>query len=210
MSSSLSSSKRERGLSLEMLQRKRASSSMQGRISWFVWSYGGKLSIPLELRVDLGDRSCLLREVRSPLSLRGAPWDSSRITAGMNRASYRVEAGTSGFLSISDFDPRVSADWNPKVRPRIVLRNGTPLASGVLPRVTGHLLSFIWNLRLFPENTTRLSVPLRVVTSFSGLHSKRCPGIGTYLEWTGKSVSFGMWHDPRGFLSSFNVRPASS
>ena len=53
-------------------------------------------------------------------------------------------------------------------------------------------------------------MPLRVVTSSSGLHSKRCPGIGTSLERTGKSVSFGMWHDPRGFLSSFNVRPASS
>ena len=28
----------------------------------------------------------------------------------MNRASYRVEAGTSGFLSISDFDRTVSAE----------------------------------------------------------------------------------------------------
>ena len=28
----------------------------------------------------------------------------------MNRASFRVEAGTSGFLSISDFDHRVSAE----------------------------------------------------------------------------------------------------
>ena len=45
----------EHGLSVERLKRIMASSSMQGRISWFVWSYGGKLSIPLELRVDLGD-----------------------------------------------------------------------------------------------------------------------------------------------------------
>ena len=44
----------EHGLSVERLKRIKASSSMQGRISWFVWSYGGKLSIPLELRVDLG------------------------------------------------------------------------------------------------------------------------------------------------------------
>ena len=54
-----------------------------------------------------------------------------------------------------------------------------------------------------------MSVCLRVVTSSSGLHSKRCLGIGTCLDWTGKSVSFRMWHDPRGF-SSFNVRPSSS
>ena len=33
------------------------------------------------------------------------------ITAGMNRTSSRVEAGTSGFLSISDFGRRVSAQF---------------------------------------------------------------------------------------------------
>ena len=110
--------------------------------------------------VDLGDRSCLLREVRSPLLLRGAPQDSSGIDAGMNRATSRVEAGTSGFLSISDFDPRVSADWNMRVRPRIVLMNRTPLASGVLHWVTGHLSSCIWNLHLFLENATGVSFPL--------------------------------------------------
>ena len=68
------------------------------------------LRVPPELRVDLGDRSCLLREVRSPLALRGAPRDSSCIAAGMNRASSRVEVGTSGFRSISYFDSRVSAE----------------------------------------------------------------------------------------------------
>ena len=123
-------------------------------------SCGRKTRIPLELRVNLGDRSCLLREVRSPLLLRGAPQDSSGIDAGMNRATSRVEARTSGFLSISDFDPRVSADWNPRVRPQIVLRNQTPLASGVLHRVTGHLSSCIWNLHLFQDNAMGVSFPL--------------------------------------------------
>ena len=55
MSSTLLSFKREGALSLEMLQHKRASSSMQGRISWFAWICGEKLTVPLELRVDLGD-----------------------------------------------------------------------------------------------------------------------------------------------------------
>ena len=53
MSSTLWSSKKELGLSLEMLQRKRASSSVQWRISWVAWSCGGKLRILLELHVDL-------------------------------------------------------------------------------------------------------------------------------------------------------------
>ena len=55
MSSTLSSSKRKRGLSLETLQHKRASSRVQGRISWVVWNCGGKLRVPLEWCVDLGD-----------------------------------------------------------------------------------------------------------------------------------------------------------
>ena len=55
MSSSLSSSKRERGISWEALQRKRASSVMEGRILWLSWSCGRKLRVPLELRGDLGD-----------------------------------------------------------------------------------------------------------------------------------------------------------
>ena len=73
-----------------------------------------------------------------------------------------------------------------------MLRNGTPLASPVVLWLTGHLSSCIWNLWVFLDDATGVSVPLRVVTSSSGLHWKKCPGIGTYLESTGKSVSFGM------------------
>ena len=44
-----------RWASLKTPDRKRASSSVQGRISWVAWSCCGKLRVPLELRVDLGD-----------------------------------------------------------------------------------------------------------------------------------------------------------
>ena len=70
-----------------------------------------KLKVPLELRGNLGD----------PLMFRGGsqicflvardPRDSSHIAVGMNRASSRVEAGTSGFLSISDTDLMVSVEF---------------------------------------------------------------------------------------------------
>ena len=40
--------------------------------------------------------------------MRGTPWDSSRITTGMNSASSGVEAGTSAFLSFSEIDLSVS------------------------------------------------------------------------------------------------------
>ena len=55
MSSTLLRSKSERWLSLETLQCKSAYSSAQGRFLWFAWSCGGKLRVPLELHVDLGD-----------------------------------------------------------------------------------------------------------------------------------------------------------
>ena len=77
-----------------------------------------------------------------------------------------------------------------RVRPRLVLRHGTLLTSRDVHGVSGHLSSYIWNLWLFPDGATGVLVPLHVVTSSSGLHSKTCPGIGTYLESTGKSVFF--------------------
>ena len=55
---------------------------------------------------------------------------------------------------------------------------GIRLASRVVHRVTGHLSSCILNLRVFPDDATGVSVPLRVVTSSTVLHSKRCPDIG--------------------------------
>ena len=53
-----------------------------------------EVRVHLELRVDLGDCSCHLREVRSPFVLQWASRNSSHITAGMNRVSSRVEART--------------------------------------------------------------------------------------------------------------------
>ena len=83
--------------------------------------------------------------------------------------------GSSPFLtSIAGF----LYSWNRRVRPRLVLRKGTLLASRVVHRVTGHLSHCIWNLRVFQDDATGVSVPLRAVTSSTGLHSKRCLGIG--------------------------------
>ena len=58
--------------------------------------------------------------------------------------------------------------WNRGVRPHLVLRHGTPVASRVVHGVSGQLSSCIWNLWLFQENATVLSVRLHVVTSSSG------------------------------------------
>ena len=88
-----------------------------------------------------GNLSCLLREVRPPLVLRRAPWDYSHITAGMNRVSSRVEAGTSGFLSISDIHFRVSAE----------LDQGSQASSCVEAQNSGCLSSCSWGVRPLVE-----------------------------------------------------------
>ena len=51
---------------------------------------------------------------------------------------------------------------------------------------------------------------IHVYSWYLVFHSNWCRGIRPYLELMGKSVSLGLWYDPRGFLLSFNVRPASS
>ena len=143
---------------------------MQTRISSFAWSCGWKHRVPLELPVELGNQSCFLREVISPLVLQGPAQDSLCITGGMNRASSRDEAETSVFLSISDFDRRVSAELEQEIQASSCNEVGTLLASRVVHRVIDHLSSCISNLWLFPDYAPGVSVPLRVVTSSSGLH----------------------------------------
>ena len=130
----------------------------------FGWGAEGSPRVP----VDLGDPSFLLREIRSPLALCGASRDSSCIAAGMNRASSLLmpeSQDSSPFLTLITGSLQI---WNRRVRPRLVLRNGAPLASLVVHGVSDHLSRCIWNLWLFPDDETGLSVPLHVVISSSG------------------------------------------
>ena len=77
MSSTLSISKRECGHSLDTLECKRASSSVQGRISWFAWGCGRKIRVPLDFLVNEG----------KPL-----------VSPQGSHISFGVARGTSGFL----------------------------------------------------------------------------------------------------------------
>ena len=124
------------------------------------------------------------------MTLLGAFWDSSCIATGMNRTSSRVEVGKSGFLSISDIHLGVSVELEP----------GSLASSCVEAQNSDCLSSGSWGVKplveLYLEHAAFSggcnhgdSVP-SCCDFILGLHSKRCPGIGTYLEWTGKSVSF--------------------
>ena len=88
-----------------------------------------------------GTRSCFLREVRSAFELRGAPWDSSPVAARINRASSRVEARTSVFISISDIDLGVSVEFE----------QGRQASSCVETWNSGCLLSWEWGVKPLVE-----------------------------------------------------------
>ena len=72
--------------------------------------------------------------------------------AQWKRASPRGDAGTSGFLSVSDSDRRVTAELGQESQATSFLRNGTPLASRVVHGVSGPLSNCVWNLQVFPDD----------------------------------------------------------
>ena len=161
-----------------------------------MWSCGGKLRVPLRLCVDLGDPSCLHREVRSPLALRGEPRDSSHFATGINRASSLVDAGTSGFLSFSDFHHRISAELEQESQASSCVEewNSACLSNcsgGDSPLVELYLEPVAFSGRCNSGVSAPLCCDFILRVTF-----EECPSIRTYLEWTGKLVSFGMWHEP--------------
>ena len=54
-----------------------------------------------------------------------------------------------------------------------MLSYGNPFPSQVVNGVSGLLWSYIWNLWLFLEDATGVSVPIGVATQYSGFHSNQ-------------------------------------
>ena len=126
------------------------------------------------------------------------------------KASSPVEAGTSGFLSISDSIPGSLQSWARRVRPRLGLSHGTPLASRGVHGVTGQLSSCIWNLEVFPDDARGCQCPFVFRLHPQGCVQRGVRASGSCQEHTGKSGSFRRWHPPRGYVSNSLVRKASS
>ena len=106
MSCTLSRFKRQCGIPLETLLWNRASSLVEGRISWFFLSCGRNIGIPLELR--RGPQGPLLLPQRSQVSSSckgqvGIPLES----LPANRALSRVQLVDSVFLTRVDRDLRL-------------------------------------------------------------------------------------------------------
>ena len=104
MSRTLSRLKREGGMSLKTPQQKRASSRVEGRISWFFSSSGRKLEVPLEIRrgaqgpAHVASGKCSVHaNCEGPLRI---PLQSVSVP----KSSSGAKAATSGFLSSADMD----------------------------------------------------------------------------------------------------------
>ena len=96
--------------------------------------------------------------MRDPVGLAG-PLGTPLGLAQWKRASSRGEAGTSGFLSVSDADRRVPAELGQESRAPSCLRKGNPLASRVAQGVSCPLSSCVWHLLVFPDNARGVSAP---------------------------------------------------
>src|SRR5574339_218179 len=77
------------------------------------------------------------------------------------RASSPVEAGTAGYLWFQTPIAGSLQTGDRRVRPRLGLRHGTPLASRDVAGERGRLSSCLWNLGFFSERCTE-KLPLRV------------------------------------------------
>ena len=107
----------------------------------------------------------------------GASLDSNGLVQ-WKRASYRVEAGNSGFLSIFDFDHRVPAELEQESQASSCVEEWNSACLSSCSRGDRLLVELYLESAVFSGGSTGVSVTLRIVTSFTGLHSKRCPGIG--------------------------------
>ena len=118
--------------------------------------------------------------------------------AQRKRASPRGEAGTSGFLYVSDSDRRVPAGLGQESQGSSCLRKGTPLASRVAQGVSGPSSSCVWNPRVFADDARGWQCPVVLCLHPQGFLRRAVRASGPSQERTGESGAFGMWHHPRG------------
>jgi len=139
VSSTLSRLKREGGISLKMLQRKGASSLVEGIISCVFQRCGRKLEVPLELQ----------RGPQGPLVLSQLSQVSVQVARGLSEFLFSRCRGIGPHLELR-LEPQGSSPVLPwisgflwsfikRVRPCLVWRHGTPLPSSGVKVLSGFL-----------------------------------------------------------------------
>ena len=94
------------------------------------------------------------------------------------RASSRIESGTSGFLSISDADRRVPAEFGQESQASSCVEEWNTTCLSSCSRGDRPLVDLCLEPAAFSGRCMGISVPLRVVPSSTALPSKRCPALG--------------------------------
>ena len=126
------------------------------------------------------------------------------------RASSRLEARTSGFLSISDSDPRVPAELGQERQASSCVEAWNSACLSRCARGDRPHPSCIWKLRVFPDVARGCQCPFVLRLHPQDFDQRGVPASGSCQERTGKLGSFGRWHRPRGSVSNSHVRPVSS
>ena len=93
-------------------------------------------------------------------------------------ASSRVEAVTSGFLSISNSNRRVTAELGQECQASFCVEEWNSACLSSCSRGDRPLVELYVEPAVLSRRCMGVSVPIRVVTSSTGFPSKRCPGIG--------------------------------
>ena len=104
--------------------------------------------------------------------------------------------GTSGFVSISDSDRRVPAELGQESQASSCKEEWNSACLSSYSRGDRQLVELCLESAGLSRRCTRVSVPLRVVASSTGLPFKRCPGIGFLSRVDRGSGSFSMCYHP--------------
>ena len=106
------------------------------------------------------------------------------------RALSGVEAGTSGFHSISDSNRRDPAELGQESQALSCVEEWNSACLSSCSWGDRPLVELCVELACFSRRCTGVSVTLRVVPSPTGLPSKRCPGIGFFSRANREIVVF--------------------
>ena len=198
VSSILSCFKRECGVSLETLLWKRASSRVEGRISWVSRVAAGH--VEFLLRGDADFRDPLMLPQESQVSIRVARGLLGVLCSRCRGIGPHLELrpepqGSSSVLTwISGF----LWSFNRGVRLRLVWRHGIQLPSRGVKEVSGFLSSGHRVLGLFLEVPWGCHPSLHVLSLSSGFQSSPCRGIRLIWSGWGNRGLFELRHDSWG------------
>ena len=175
----------------------RASRRVEEGLSRSFSGGGRKPSFPSPSAGDLRELPRVPLRGEASCGVGGASRDSAG-SGATEEGLTRGEAGTSGFLSVSDSDRRVPAELGQESQASFCLRKETPLASRVVQGDSGPSPSCVWNPRVFADDARGWQCPFVLCLHPQGCLRRGVRASGPSQERTGESGAVGLWPHPRG------------